>query len=462
MRETHAGVVLLLGDHAYKLKKPEDLGFLDYSTPELRLAACQREVDLNRRLSPDVYLGVLDVVDAEGRAVDHLVEMRRMPDSRRLATLVRSGSSVHGELHRLARLLAAFHARALRGPEVSAQGSAAALLGRWADNLAQVYRFRSRVLTEATAETERLALRFVEGRGELFDSRVGQGRVVDGHGDLLAEDVFCLDDGPRVLDCLEFDDDLRRVDGLDDASFLAMDLERLGVPLLGDAFLRSYAAFANDPAPEALHHHYVAYRAFVRAKVACHRYAQGDGDAAFEARLLERIALDHLRSGAVRLVIVGGPPGTGKTTVAGLLADRLGMALIADGGLYGPADGGSVDPLDHAGRLLRMGESVVMDAPWAREAHRRAARRTADASRADIIELRCAAPDDLVMRRLGLRPTDDGPAVTQGAAFQPWPEATTIDTSRTREDALARAAAAADPRPPLPEWIPHHPLMPPD
>ena len=105
------------------------------------------------------------------------------------------------------------------------------------------------------------------------------GRVVDGHGDLLADDIFCLDDGPRVLDCLEFDDRLRWLDGLDDAAFLAMDLERLGAPDLAARFLDWYAEFAGDPAPASLRHHYVAYRAFVRAKVACLRYDQGDESA---------------------------------------------------------------------------------------------------------------------------------------------------------------------------------------
>ena len=119
---------------------------------------------------------------------------------------------------------------------------------------------------------------------ELFSAAGHDGSVLDGHGDLMAEDIFCLSDGPRILDCLEFDDRLRHVDQVDDAAFLAMDLEHLGAPRLAGKFLTWYAEFSGDNAPVTLVEHYVAYRAFVRCKVACVRHAQGDPAAAAEAR----------------------------------------------------------------------------------------------------------------------------------------------------------------------------------
>ena len=148
VRETHSGVVFLVGERAYKMKKPVTTGFLDFSTPERRLAACRREVELNRRLAPDVYLGVSSVSGAElppwtgrgadGAPVEHLVVMRRMPDDRRLSTLVRAGAPVRDHLRDLARSIAAFHAAAVRGPEMTAQGSRDALAGRWAANVEQM------------------------------------------------------------------------------------------------------------------------------------------------------------------------------------------------------------------------------------------------------------------------------------------------------------------------------------
>ena len=128
---------------------------------------------------------------------------------------------------------------------------------------------------DLVAAVERLAGRFLAGRAPLIAQRCADDRIVDGHGDLVADDVFCLDDGPRVLDCLEFDDRLRFADGLDDAAFLAMDLERLGRPELATAWLDAYAGFSGDPAPAALRHHYVARRAFAQAKAACLRSCAG-------------------------------------------------------------------------------------------------------------------------------------------------------------------------------------------
>ncbi|GLU49537.1 AAA family ATPase [Nocardiopsis ansamitocini] len=489
IRETHAGVVVLIGEKAYKLKKPKDFGFLDYSTRELRLAACLREVELNSRLAPDVYEGVLDVVDSTGRPFDHLIAMRRMPESRRLSTLVHGDRDLGGELRAVARLLAAFHSRAPSGPEVREQGSTDALRGRWAASLHQIRPFRGEVLGGETEEIERLALRFVDGRQALFTARVDAGRVIDGHGDLLADDIFCLDDGPRILDCLEFDDRLRWVDALDDAAFLAMDLERLGAAGAAEVFLRLYAEFTGDPAPASLHHHYVAYRALVRAKVACLRHTQGDGSAGPQARLLEHIALGHLRDGAVRLVVVGGTPATGKTTVAGGLADLLGAVLISSDRVRkeqcgisplassaaafgeGPYDAETsrrvyTEILERAGLLLANGESVVLDACWADASWRQAAAMTAEDNAADFTQFRCTAPAATVARRLAERPRDgclsDADAAIERAVsstFAPWPDATCVDTSHSVRAALEEMLAVARPSPPVAQWLPSRPLL---
>ena len=157
--------------------------------------------------------------------------MHRMPADRRLSTLVARGAPFDAALRALAHQLATFDARADRSPRIDEEGGAERLCARWADSFRQVAPFHGRVLDpDQAADIERLTLRFLGGRGPLFAARVERGCVVDGHGDLIAEDVFCLADGPRVLDCLEFDDRLRYLDRVDDAAFLAMDLERLGAP----------------------------------------------------------------------------------------------------------------------------------------------------------------------------------------------------------------------------------------
>ncbi|MFI7680433.1 AAA family ATPase [Actinophytocola sp. NPDC049390] len=468
VRETHIGVVFLVGERVYKLKKPVDLGFLDFGTRARRLAACQREVVLNRRLAPDVYLGIATVSDVDEGPGEPLVVMRRMPEDRRLSTLARAGVPLTGEISRLARVLAAFHAAAERGRHVDAEGTVAALSARWEASFAQVDEVGAEVVpADARAEIVQRARDFLAGRAELFASRLAQGRIVDGHGDLLADDIFVLDDGPRVLDCLEFDDRLRRLDGLDDIAFLAMDLERLDRAELGALLLDRYAEYSGDPAPASLRAHYVAYRAFVRVKVACLRHAQGDVRAAGEAREYADIALRHLRRGAVRLVLVGGLPGSGKTTIAGRLADELGAVLLSSdrvrkelagidpawhapapyrSGIYSPehTERTYAELLRRAGELLARGEQVVLDASWSAAAARDLARELAERTRSTFVPLRCIAPvtvtDDRLRTRTGsMSDADPEIAHAMAADEELWPEARDLNTSGSPDAAVTEA-----------------------
>jgi len=465
--ETHSAVVFFVGERAYKLKKPVALDFLDFTRPRARAAACRREVELNRRFAPDVYLGVAAIHGPDGRVCDHLVVMRRMPAARRLSTLVRAGVPVEYPLRQVARMLAAQHAAAPRSSRIAAQGSPDAVWARWEASTRQVRGLASR-LPELVAvdEVERLAGRFVAGRGALFEERIRGGYIVDGHGDLLADDIFVLDDGVRILDCLEFDDRLRWVDGLDDAAFLAMDLERIGAPGLAEKFTGWYAEYSADPAPAALCHHYLAYRALVRAKIAFLRAAQGDPLGGAEAWKLAALTIDHLQAGAVTLVLVGGLPGTGKTALAGALADRLGFTVLSSdrirkelagvpaerhcaapwrAGIYAPGwtERTYQELLRRAGRLLSHGESVIADASWESPGHRAAAAALAGATRTDLVAFQCAAPADvrhwrLAARTGGVSDADVAVARHMAAAQAPWPEAVTVDTSRTPPESVAQ------------------------
>ncbi|MCA2189522.1 bifunctional aminoglycoside phosphotransferase/ATP-binding protein [Nonomuraea cavernae] len=474
IKETHAALVFLLGEHAYKMKKPVNLGFLDFSTVRAREAACRREVELNRRLSPDVYEGVADVLGPDGQVCEHLVVMRQMPGERRLATLVRSGAQVEEQLRGIARQLAGLHANSRHGPDIDREGGRQALRGRWTESFAQVRGLPGATIPPGMLdEIERLTLRFLDGRDPLFAARVAAKRVVDGHGDLMAEDIFCLEDGPRILDCLEFDERLRFVDGLDDAAFLAMDLERLGAPRLSEEFLRRYVEFSGDPAPPTLWHHYVAYRAFVRAKVACLRHWQGDVDAGWEARRLAELTLGHLRAGEVAMIVVGGSPGTGKSTLSGGIADRCGYTVLRSDRIRKELAG--LDPLDSASapyqqgiydqahtertytevlsraeKLLGLGEPVVLDASWTGERHRDQAARVAARTSSTLVMLRCTvmpqiAAERLATRGLGLTDADEAIGAVMAATAAPWPDAVEIDTGVAPEQALERALAAVQP-----------------
>jgi uncharacterized protein len=470
--ETHAAILFFVGDRVYKLKKPVDLGFLDFRRRADREAVCHREVELNRRLAADVYLGVADVHGPSGELCDHLVVMRRMPAERRLSTLISSGAPVADDLRRLARLLASLHAEAHRGPAVDAEGTRAALLGRWDATFAQLRPFHGDPLDAAAAtEVENRTHDFLAGRDPLFAGRIAQGHIVDGHGDLIADDVFCLADGPRALDCLEFDDRLRYLDALDDAAFLAMDLEHLGAAGPARDFLAWYTEFTADPAPAALRHHYIAYRAFVRAKVGCLRHAQGDPTAAADVRAYADLTLHHLRAGEVRLILIGGPPATGKSTLAGRLADRLGAVALDSDRIRKEIAGIAPDTsaaagyrqgiyttewttrtyrelLNRAGELLELGETVVLDASWTSARHREQARDLAAHTHSRLVELRCTAGAATVAGRLahrvnGYSDADSAISTMMSAAAWPWPEASVVETDATPDSSLARALALA-------------------
>src|SRR5271169_6320509 len=159
--ETHSAVVFFAGDRAYKLKKPVDLGFLDFTSAQARAAACQRETELNRRFARGVYLGVAEIRAPGGRVCDHLVVMRRMPAARRLSALVTARAPVDGALRQVARALAAWHAAAPRGPQIAEQGNREALRARWQANIGQSRDSCGHLLEEAgLEEIERLAGRF--------------------------------------------------------------------------------------------------------------------------------------------------------------------------------------------------------------------------------------------------------------------------------------------------------------
>ena len=258
--------------------------------------------------------------------------MRRMPPGRRLSRLLDSGRASTTCLRAVARQVAALHAAAPTStddPAIASVATRDAVASNWQDNLEALRPFVDDVLPrDEYGLVEDLAGRYLDGRAALFDDRVATGMVRDGHGDLQADDIFCLDDGPRIIDCLEFDDRSRYGDVLLDVAFLAMDLERLGHREQARQFLDWYGEFAGERQPASLLHHYLAYRAHVRVTVACVRHAQGDPSSAGTARELHRVVHDHLDRARVTLVLVGGLPGTGKSTVASGLSDAQEWALL--------------------------------------------------------------------------------------------------------------------------------------
>lgn len=471
VRETHTGVVMLCGERAYKAKKPIVTDFLDFGTPAARERACARELELNQRLAPDVYIGLAHVSDPAGGPAEPLLVMRRMSAAMRLSAVLADPSRRASPLPDLAAMVARFHRSAHRAPEIDDAARPERLRRRWRSLLDPLAGHPCPGVDPATlARVDTLAMRYIDGRSTLFEERIAAGRVVDGHGDMLAEDIFVLPDGFRILDCLDFDDQLRYVDALDDVAFLAMDLEFLGHPREAQSFLDVYARVAGDPAPVTLRHHYIAYRATVRAKTDGVRYDQNDPAAAGNARRHLDLALRHLEQGVVRLVLVGGLPGTGKSTVATRLAagtdavvlssdevrDRMRATGALTGGsgtfgagAYAPAAKTSVYTtlLDLARDHLEHGVSVILDASWTDPAERDRAAALADRTCSELVSLQCTCPAELAHQRIETRTRGYSEATPEiadaiAATAPPWPEATRIDTAQPLADSLALALRA--------------------
>ena len=347
----------------------------------------------------------------------------------------------------------------------------------WRENLAVLADRASALRPDHRPDRiEDLVERYLRGRDALFEERIATGCVVDGHGDLRAEDIFVTPDGPRVLDCLDFSDDLRWGDRLLDAAFLAMDLDDLGRPDLAGAFLAWQRELSGDTWPESLAHHYIAYRASVRAKVAAITAAQREDPAAAEVERYCELTVRHLEAGRVGLILIGGLPGTGKTSLAQGIGERSGAVVLSsdevrrelDEPLTGPAPGvdeGRYEPaarlavydemLARAGALLRRGERVVLDASWADGSVRRRARDLAEATSSDLHELCCAVPTAVAEARIAARRSDGTNASeatvdvarSMATRFDAWPEAHLVDTDAPLSAVIHSASKHLGPGP---------------
>jgi len=332
--ETHSGLVFLAGARAYKLKKADDLGFLDFTTRGSASGVCEREVELNRRLAPDVYhRRGRRARPVLGKACDHMLVMRRMRDpSDGCPPSCSNGAPVGGILDQLARLIADFHARAgaQPGPPTTQQARRRSRRGGAANTTgAEAIRRPVRRCGDRGGGRRPCRPLPSTGRQPLFEQRVAAGRACDCHCDLLADDIFCLEDGPRVLDCLEFDDALR----LDD------NPRRRRVPHHGPRTARptrprapgSSRPTARPPTTpgrrRSLNQH---LRYGPRCGPRCPRFRadQGIHGSADKAQRPPRAHPHPPRRGPRATGLVGGLPGTGKSTLAAGLGDALSAVVI--------------------------------------------------------------------------------------------------------------------------------------
>lgn len=331
MIETHISRIFLIGQRAFKMKRAVKLPYVDFSTPELRVAACEKEVELNSRTAPGLYLDVHRItragdrlaLDGSGELVDAVIEMVRFDQSNLLDRMAAAGTLTPALMTGVARMIAQYH----RSVDViHAGGGSANIGGVLAINSAGFA--TSHVFDETEIETLNAAFRAALARhASLLDRREGAGRVRRCHGDLHLRNICIFDGEPRLFDCIEFNDQIATVDVLYDLAFLLMDLWHRGFPEFANLVMNRYLDEADDEDGFVLLPFLMAVRAAVRAHVTATQVEEGSQDSArlvAEARSYFELAQALLVETPPRLVAIGGLSGSGKTTVAEALAPRIG------------------------------------------------------------------------------------------------------------------------------------------
>lgn len=454
--ETHAAIVFLAGDRAYKLKRAVRYPYLDYSTAERRRVACLEELRLNRRTAPSLYLGLESVVRRTdgalafggesgqgGTALDWLVTMRRFPQDALLDRVAERGDLGDDLIRDLADAVIAFHKAAEPRPD---GGGAAAMRDVVEGSVAELRNSPSLFppeRVERLAEESAVAL---ERLSPLMDERRRNGFVRHCHGDLHLRNIVLLEGRPVLFDGIEFDERFAVIDVAYDLAFLLMDLERRGLRPLGNTLLNRGLDATEDYAGLALLPLFLSARAAIRAKTAAAAASLRPDDADAQRSKREAAAyLDHalavLEPPPPRLVAIGGLSGSGKTRLARALAPSLGASpgavvlrsdalrkrlfgvdeaerLSADA--YTPAVTERVYAglLDRARTVLAAGHAVVLDAVHARPEERAAVARVAAEAGARFDGIWLDAPLDTRIARIGARRGDASDATAEVAERQ--------------------------------------------
>jgi uncharacterized protein len=447
--QTQMSCVFLTGEYAYKIKKPVNLGYVDYTTLEKRRYFCEQEIILNRRLCPDAYLGVLPVTfdgakytfDGQGEVVEYAVKMRRLPDEQLLDHLLKARAATPEMMDEVAGKLADFHRTAATDPTIAAFGGLETLTQNTEENFSQTQKYFGRSISDKQFNHIRDYTRaFIRDNAQIFERRVAEQRTRDCHGDLHAQHI-CFCQGLCIFDCIEFNERFRYCDVVSEAAFLAMDLDRAGRADLGNRFISTYAERSQDPDISRLLNFYKCYRAYVRGKVASFKLddplvsEQDKTESMATAQGYFDLSLSYTRAKPVLIIMVG-LVGSGKTTLADALAGRLGAVHISSdvtrkrlAGIpetehrFGDEAGKGIYSQEYNSRTyesiykqadeaLRGNTSAILDAAFLRQAEREKAATIAEEAGAYWMIVECRLSPELtrsrLLQRLGEVTASDG------------------------------------------------------
>jgi hypothetical protein len=452
--ETHISWVFLTGDFAYKVKKPLDLGFLDFSTLEKRERCCREELRLNRRLAPGIYLDVVPltgrpeapVLGGHGPAIEYAVKMRQFDQDGLLDRMVARGELGPETIDRVAGIVAAFHQRIDRAGPGSPHGTPERAHYPVAENFRQTLPLVADPATRARLERLEAWSEAAFSRLEpTLAARQRDGFIRECHGDMHLGNMAEVEGEVVIFDGIEFNENLRWIDVMSEVAFLTADLEHRGRPDYAWRFLNGYLELTGDYAGLTVLRYYQAYRAMVRAKVTAIRLAQPGvpaddravAQAAFEGYLGQ--AERYARTERPFLLLTRGPSGVGKTQVAGGLGERLGAVRVRSdverkrlaglpagarsdstlgGGLYTPERTRETYArlADLAAGVLAAGLPVVLDAAYLTRDQREGAVVTARAAGVPVLVLDLTASAEVLRARVTERAHEGRDASEAGAA----------------------------------------------
>ncbi|HEY9825668.1 MAG TPA: AAA family ATPase [Stenomitos sp.] len=460
--QTHISYVLLAGDYAYKVKKPVNFGFLDFTTLEKRHDCCQTELRLNRRLSPDLYLAVLPIAEVAGRyhfatspeeadqIVEYAVQMRQFSQDLLFSHLLKDGHLTPELVQQLGRAVANFHAQAETNPEIQTYGSVAAIRRVDDNNFNLSQPFIGSVQTQSQyEETRAFTSQYLTTHADWIEQRQAEDKVRECHGDLHLNNVCLYEDAICIFDCIEFNREFRNIDVIYDAAFLIMDLEFQGRRDLANLFLNTYLEHTGDYEGAKLLPLYLTMRAYIRANV--NAFALQDTSIPESEKLEFRqrsadyyhLAWTYTRRSPGYLILMCGVSGSGKSTVARQLAQRLhalhlrsdavrkhlaNIPLYASGAQAGNAHSGiytaamteqTYRRLQELGlQLAQQGWPVILDAKYDRYALRQSVIEAAQAAQVPLRIVMCNAPLDVLEQRLRSRQGDISDATLDLLATQ--------------------------------------------
>ena len=473
--QTHVSYVLLAGDYAYKIKKPVNFGFLDFSSLSQRQHFCQEEIRMNKPIAPDIYLDVVAItqnqgkfiLEGEGETVEYAVKMYRFPQETLLSSLFEQDQLTESNLEALGKIVAQFHEQTKTNDYIRSFGEIDRIRQSIDENYQQTEKYIGLAQTQQHyQETKAFTDNFFLHNEELFNNRRDSQKIRECHGDLHLRNICFWQDKIQLFDRIEFNEPFRFVDVMYDIAFAVMDLDARGRQDFGNAFLNTYTEQTGDWEGLQVLPLYLSRQAYVRAKVTSFLLDdtaiedQAKQEAKKTASDYYRLAWEYTKKSQGQIILMSGLSGSGKTTVAKKLARRINAIHIRSDAVRKHLGGISVDKsgrdelytpqmnqktyarlLELGVRLAKQGFPVILDAKYDRQKLRQEAIALAQSNDLPLQIIHCTAPIEILRQRLSQRSNDISDATPdlltqQTATSEPFREdeqayLKTIDTSTT-------------------------------